>query len=214
MRFVRAVLSALKSGGGASVAEDEPSQELRDYCWKRRTNTLYRAQVSALYHLKRERFFQVSDQAISFATAISATAAATVLIKKVEGLEIWISALTAFLALIPVVYNPAELARRHGQAASDYRKLLADAERTGEHWTTEHCNDYSARLLELEVAEPATLAALVVSCENQLKISLGDRSSQVHLPWWVRMLKQWIDFDPTGLVARDEKRKARLNKKG
>ena len=207
------MVSALRSGPKPSAAVDEPSQELIDHCWKRRTDTLYRAQVSALYHLKRERFFQVSDQAISFATAISATAAATVLIKKVEGLEVWISSLTAFLALIPVVYNPAELARRHGQAAGDYRKLLADAERSGEHWTPEHCNDYSARLLELEVAEPATLAALVLFCENQLKIALGDRSSQVYLPWWVRMLKQWIDFDPSGIVARDERRKARLGKK-
>jgi len=183
----------------------EPSQELVEHCWKRRNKIVYQARVSALYHLKRERFFQSNDKLITFLTAVAATSAVGFVLKKVEWLDVGVGVVTAVLALVPAVYNPADLARRHGQAAAEFRRLLADAERAGEHWTVDLCDEFSARILDLEAVEPAALSALVIVCENHLKIAAGNSAARVRLNWCESLFKQWYDFDAARIADRHQR---------
>jgi hypothetical protein len=191
----------------APAAPSAPSDELVSYLWARRQKTLYRIRVSTLYHLKRERFFDTIDKITSILTALSATFAVGVLLKKVEDLELSVSALTAALSLVPLVFNPADKARKHGQAAAEFRRLLADCERAGERWEESLCDQFAARVVELEATEPAPLCALVADCENQLNIATGS-SKRIHLLWHERLLKQWVDFDAAAIHERSVKRNA------
>jgi hypothetical protein len=184
----------------AVQGQDQGQDEWASHLWKRRCATLYRIRLSVLYHLKRERFFDALDKACSMLTAVAATTAVGVLLRKNGELELWAAVLTAALSLVPLVVNPAAAARRHGQAASEFRRLLADCERSGEHWQEDQCNGFASRVIELEAAEPAPFAALVIDCENQLALAQGD--AQWPLSRAERWFKHWWDFDAQSIRAR------------
>jgi len=185
-----------------TVSSAEPSDELANYLWDRRCKAVYRVRLSVLYHLKRERFFDSVDKWCSVITAVAATASVGVLLKRVEEVDVWVAAFTAILSLVPVIFNPAEKARRHGQGAAEFRRLLAEFERTGEHWTQQQCDHFAGRVIELEATEPAPLSALVIDCQNQLAIASGEPDNRVELTWWEGMLKHWWDFDASKIEAR------------
>src|SRR4051812_12802777 len=104
------------------------SDALEQHLWDRRHAVVYKIRLSVLYHLKRERFFDLTDKLMSIVVAVSATASVGVLLKQVEQLELWVSAATAVFALVPVIFNPAEKARKHAHLASEFRRLLAACE--------------------------------------------------------------------------------------
>lgn len=180
---------------------DAPSpsaDELADHHWRRRCDVIYRARLSALYHLKRERFFDSLDKASAAVTAVAATAAVGAVLKATVpggGLELWVSAGVAMLSLIPLVFNPAQKARHHALLAMEFRRLLADCEHAGERWGEEQCNQMAARALEIEAAEPAPLAALVADCQIQLAIGSGTKPP-ARLRWHEKLLKNWVDLRP------------------
>lgn len=156
-----------------------------------------------LYHLKRERFFDTVDKWCSMLTAAAAAATAVgVVLKKSDSVDVTAAAVTAVLSLIPLVYNPADKARRHGQAAAEFRRLLADCERKGEHWEQGDCDSFAGRVVELEATEPAPLSALVIDCQNQLAIARGQPGNRVDLTWWESVWKHWWDFDASKIEAR------------
>lgn len=172
------------------------------HLWDRRCKTVYRIRLSVLYHLKRERFFDSIDKAASMATAVAATTAVGVLLKKIEAVDLAVAGLAAVLSLVPLVFNPAALARRHGHAAAEFRRLLADAERTGQRWTEADCDAFAGRVVELEATEPAPLSALVIDCQNQLNVANGRPQDRAPLTWLERLLKHWVDFDASKIEAR------------
>lgn len=180
------------------------SDELVAYLWRRRHDTIYHVQVSVLYHLKRERFFDILDKTCSVVTAAAATAAVGVILKKSDTLDVTAAAVTAALSLVPLVLNPADRARKHGQAAAEFRRLQAECERTGERWSEVQCDQFAGRVVELEATEPAPLCALVIDCQNQLNVASGKASHNVRLTWYERWLKQWWDFDAGRIRARHE----------
>jgi hypothetical protein len=185
-----------------STMDPSSGDALEKHCWHRRTQTIYHVRVSILYHLKRERFFDSIDKFTSATTALAATAAVGVILKKVETLDIAVSALTAALSLVPLVFNPADKSRTHREAAGEFRRLLAECEHLGEYWGEDHCNRLAGRVVELEAAEPAPLSALVADCQNQLNIANGRSQDQVPLRWYERWFKNWMDFDAAKLAAR------------
>lgn len=176
-----------------------------NHLWNRRWSTLYRIRVSVLYHLKRERFCSWLDKLVSMATAAVATSAVAALLQTSwKGWGEALSAATAVLSLAPLVFNPAEMARKHGQHAAEFRRLLADCERAGERWTSEQCDTFAARVLELEASEAAPLGALVADCQNQLRHSGGQEAPLLKLSWLERTFKHWVDFDASQIAARSE----------
>jgi hypothetical protein len=93
------------------------------------TDATWRMQLSALYHLRRVRHFELIDKVCSMLTAVAATAAVTALLKQADTLNLIAAAATAALSLVPLVCSPAEKARVHGRLAVAYRHLRALAER-------------------------------------------------------------------------------------
>lgn len=186
------------------------SQIYQNHLWDRRSSTIYRVRVSVLYHLKRERFFDVCDKWTAMAVAVAATSAVGLLLKEAgHSPELWAAAITAILALVPLVVNPAHKARNHAGAAGEFRRLLAECTRTGERWSEAQCDQFAGKVVELEATEPAPLCALVIDCQNQLNIASGKPEERVPLRFYERWLKQWIDFDASKIVGRHEKQVAR-----
>lgn len=186
-------------------AEFDAANRLSDYCWDRRCKTIYRVRLSVLYHLKRERFFDGLDKACSIITAVAATASVGVILKSSASVDVTVAAIAAVLSLVPVVFNPADKARKHGQAAAEFRRLLAECERAGERWGEQACDQFAGRVVELEASEPAPLSALVLDCQNQLAIASGKPEDRVTLTWFERWFKHWLDFDASLIEARQRK---------
>lgn len=178
-----------------NAAGDDVDDALIAHLWDRRCAVVYKARLSTLYHLKRERFFDMLDKTASSATAIAATAAVGTLLKNHESLDVTVALITAGLSLVPLVFNPAMKARHHGQLAADFKRLLADCERAGEHLTDKQCDDFTSRLMDIAAAEPAPMAALVADCQNQLSLATGE-GPVARIGFLGGLLKHWVDFRP------------------
>lgn len=161
----------------------------------RRHEIIYKIRLSTLYHRKRERFFDMVDKVVSSLVLTTATAAVTSFFQDVTGAEKTLSAMTACLSLIPVVFNPAQKARHHNQLTQSYCRLLAKCEQAGERWTEPQCNQFSAELIEISAAEPTPLTALVADCQNELAISYNE-GPVAKLKWHHHLLKQLLDMRP------------------
>jgi hypothetical protein len=182
------------------------SEAYVEHLWKRRCSTTYRIRLSVLYHLKRERFFDRFDKSMSVLTAVAATAAVGVLLQPTSTTgprwDLYTAALTAIASVLQLVIGPSLLARRHGQAASDFRRLLAACEAAGERWSEAVCDKFASQVIELEASEPAPLSALMADCQNQLSIASGDTGSQLRLTWYERLFMHFLDFDAAAIAAR------------
>ena len=188
----RAVNPAHQTDGTSTTALDmnvnDAGNEQRAHNWKRRCELVYRARLSALYHLKRERFFDglhrfVFACVFGFALAVMITP--------------WCF-LGAQLFLIVQLLWVEPGSRRYRQLAEKFRWFLAVCERAGQHWEAKHCDEFAARLLELEASEPAPLAALVADCQNQLAVASGEglvADMRLHH----HILKHLVDLRPRQL---------------
>ena len=181
---------------------DDDDDARAQWLWNRRSDMLYHVRLSAIYHLRRENYFDMADRWSSMLTALAATAAVGALLKGAQGIDLAVSIVTAFLSLLPLVFNPAEKARRHGQLAAEYRRLRADAERAGHYWTEEQCDHFASRALDIEVAEAPPLGALVIKCQNELAIALGRPSDTYPLRFYESWFAQLWNFDAGAICAR------------
>lgn len=184
------------------MTEVDPS--VSDHCWDRRTRLTYKVRLSVIYHLARERFFDQVDKFISIVTALFATSAAASLLASHDDAARAAAFFTAALSLVPLVFNPAAASKRHGELAASFRKLRAEFERAGEHWSPATCDEMAAKLIEVEVTEPATLHALVAHCQNQLNLS--EEGPLVHLTWLQHRLMHFVSFDAASLSEQAPRR--------
>lgn len=173
---------------------------VEDHCWGRRHALVYQVRLTILYHLARERFLDQMDKLITIVTAVSATYAVGSLIGTEGAFAKTAAAVTAVLSLVPLVINPAAAAKRHGEIAGEFRKLRAEFERAGEHWSAEVCDQMAARVVELEIKEPAGLCALIAHCQNQLNV--GSDGQIVHLTWLQKQLMHLVSFDAAKLAGQ------------
>jgi hypothetical protein len=172
------------------------------HCWDRRSRLMYKLRVSVLYHLSRQKHFEDLDHGVSIITAVAATTAFAALYRALPSAEGWTAGLTAAMAIYALVKNPAASARMHAQAASDFRRLLADCERAGEHWATGMCDEFTAKAVELEASEPEVLTAVMADVQNRLNLASGDPNDLVTLRPWQRWLMHWKNFDAAKLAAQ------------
>jgi hypothetical protein len=205
-----------EAGGAKHRPMNSDTEANADHCWARRYQTLHRIQLAVRYHGKRERFFDGSDRFLTAFTALAATSAISVLAQRAfqqaatagsaspTWLELTLGAMTALFAMVAMVYAPGIKARMHGQLGSDFRKLWADCIAAGEDWKAEQCDSFAARVLQIEVGEPPTLAALVTQCENEIAVAEGQPDRIRVLGRWRSFWKHWWNFDTTALPLLDK----------
>lgn len=176
------------AGGGETAAADEA---LNEYRWQRRHNIKYDTELSAIYHRRRERFFETIDKTAKALALVGASAAFT----KVFGPETLAiaAAIIAVPTTIALVWGVSERAIRHALLARDYRNLLADIEEMGEiEFTDADLDKWRARFLRLESGEPRQLSAVVILSQNE--IASRSRCEQTPLTLVQRLFAHVLDF--------------------
>lgn len=184
------------------------------YRWNRRSRAVYRAQLSVLYHHKRERFFDSIDRFITVVTLVSASAAAAAIYKEANNgcLELILALIAAIASCIQVAYSPGTKASLHRQLAADMKRLAAKFEEAGEDWSHATCDRFTAELLNLEAGESATLGALATQCANEIALAEGRFEEIRELGPLQSFFMHWYAFDVTGLKPIDAGHVASLRK--
>jgi hypothetical protein len=156
------------------------------YLWGRRHEVLYRAELSVLYHRKRERFFAFWDRLVTAIAIIGGSAA----FASVGGPDVvkWAAAIIAVTSTVSLVFGFGARARTHSGLAQRFLELEARIVGRGERDFTEaDINEWESVARTLETEEPPTLSSLVRACQNELARAKGEYDKIVPLGWWRRL---------------------------
>ena len=130
------------------------------------------ADLSLIYHRKRERFFELLDKG-SKITSLALGSAALAKVASQGTIEAF-TALMTFLSASSLVFSFAERARRHNDLCRPYSELLTEIEGSDENKVEpEKVYGWSGQLRSIEMKEPPTLSLLVVACQNELARAEG-----------------------------------------
>ncbi len=144
-----------------------------DYLWNRRHAALYRIELSALYHQKRERFFDFCDRGAKVVSIVGGSAALYKL--GTDEVVAIAAALITVVSALSLVLGFGEKARRHSELARNFKQMQAEMLRVGERdYTEDNLRDWEARTALLEASEPASLGVLVRICQNELASARPD----------------------------------------
>lgn len=156
------------------------------YCWEQRHAVLYRVELSALYHQKRERFFEACDKLAKAMAVIGGSAA----LARVGGDAFlpWIAAGITVTSTCSLVFGLSDRARRHADLSRSFRQLEADIVAKGERDFSEaDVAAWAGRERLLETSEPPALGNLVRICQNELAVA-HDQAPQVRPVGFLRHL--------------------------
>jgi len=175
------------------AANKAVSENELDHAWTKREAALYRAELSALYHQKRERFFELFDK-IGKAVSLFGGSAALwkiadpILVAKIA------AAITASSAL-SLVFSFSERSKRHAELARSFRELASDIVGNGDFDIPDaKASGWMGKVCALEAKEPPALSGPVVLCQNELAIA---RKAEVYPQSFIaRCLAHFIDMPP------------------
>ncbi|WP_069706139.1 hypothetical protein [Burkholderia seminalis] len=172
---------------------DEKDEGPSDGAWGRRHAVLYGAEMSALYHQKRERFFELWDKLTKAFSLLGGSAA---LFKASDAGTVAVIAviITAGSAL-SLVFGFSERARRHAELSREFKSLIADVHDVGQFSFTEKDIDrWSAAKCRIDVKEPPALGVLVQICQNEISIAQGQPDKVVQIGFFKRCLANFVDL--------------------
>lgn len=166
-----------------------------DFLWNERLYVQYRAELSTLYHRKRERFFALCDRCSKAASLIAGTAAFSSLLPSADA-KAWAGVVVAAATMPGLVMAWNDRARLHGELAQKFLAVEAEIVSKGKRDFTEaDLNTWLAKLLAIEAGEPPTLGGLVAVCHNQLATSNGNPESVVRISRIKRFFVHIFDMD-------------------
>lgn len=167
-------------------------QTYHDWQWAQRFKALYTAQVSYLYHRRRQRFFDLADKWTKAATVLAGASMLSVLVK--DHLPV-LGAGISGLGLLSLVFAYSDRKQAHRELAEAFADLVGQIERTGEHdFTSEDVKSWNARQQALNAKEPPTLHTLTTICQNEVSVALGKGEAVVKVNWFKRQLSGFFSF--------------------
>lgn len=161
-----------------------------DYLWNKRHDVTYRVELSALYHQKRERFFDLCEK-LSKVTALVGGSAALYKVASHDAVSV-IAGVITIASAFSLVVGFSEKARRHAELVRSFKQIQADILRKGDRDVDEaDVSEWAARVASLEASEPPALGALVRICQNEIA---GAQGGEVRaIGWWRRPLAHLVD---------------------
>lgn len=188
------------------MEEEQTVGESRaDWLWRQQDDLVHRVSVSASYHGRRERFFNITERIFQAFTALTATVAWADIAGREGGTVRWFALAAAVASIIPLVFNLSGNAQRHGQLKTGFKTVLASLYAAGTELTEDQLVAFKAKVTELESGEPATLPAVVILCQNE--IATRERKTVYPLTFWERCWMHVYPFDGSVIIDR-AKRKA------
>lgn len=161
-----------------------------DNAWERRHQVMYKCQVSALYHRKRERFYGLLNRLSAAVALIAGSAAMSDFLTTLEAKSI-AGGLVAMVTIPGIVFSWAEQAKDHAVLAS--RFIAPEAEVEGLAVTDEQTlNERMQRAIALEAEEPPQLATLTRICQNEVASASGHETYVSPIGWFSRLTANWL----------------------
>ncbi|MFI0459917.1 MAG: hypothetical protein ACH254_20210 [Candidatus Thiodiazotropha endolucinida] len=144
----------------------------REYLWEKRHEVLYRVELSALYHRKRERYFDTLDRVIKAIAIIGGSAALSDVggdsVVKIAAITITVT------STLSLVFDLSGRARRHADLAHEYSLIEKEIMEKGERdYSEEDTKQWAARTRNIESDEPPVNDKLIQLCQNQLARARG-----------------------------------------
>lgn len=164
-----------------------------DYLWSRLHALLYQVRLSALYHQKRERFFELLDKIVKAVAIIGGS----VTLAKVADPQVvtYFAAAITIVSTLSLVFGFSDRSKKHADFAKSFRQLEAEMLSFGERDLDEaRLAAWAVKLRTLESTEPPALGALVVACQNELAIAAEQKDKVVQLPTFRRLTKDFLDW--------------------
>ena len=161
-----------------------------DSAWERRHNVMYKCQVSALYHRKRERFYGSLDKLSSVLALVAGSAAMsdfliTAAAKSIAG------GMVAIVTMPGIVFSWAERAKDHAVLASRFVALEAEVEGLGV--ADERVFDaLMQKAVSIESEEPPQLVTLTKICQNEVARASGHTACVSKIGWFGRWTANWL----------------------
>lgn len=169
------------------------NDEVFKHHWDARHELLFTAQVSYIYHRRRQRFFDLLDKGTKAATVLAGASLLGAAIKDYLPLA---AALISGLGLLSLVFGYGDRKQAHKELAESFSTLISAIRKAGEAtFTEEQLNTWRSDLQQLNAKEPPALHALVTICQNEVAHAMGHKSSVVKLPWLQRNLADWFSFN-------------------
>jgi predicted alpha/beta hydrolase family esterase len=167
-----------------------PSDEHWQTLWTRRCDALYKANITARYHRRRQRFFDLLDKATKAATVLLG---ASLLGESVKAHLPLVASAISGLGLLALVFGYGDRKQAHKELAEAALQLIARIEEVPtanltDALTTQWLADHS----RLNSREPPALKTLVILCEREQATANG-HPQHVPLPsWHKRVLADWV----------------------
>ena len=169
------------------------TDEDSDYLWEKRHQIVFRAELSALYHQKRERFFELCDK-LGKAFAVIGSSAAIWKISDTRIVEI-IAAAIAISSTLSLVFGFSDKSKRHADLSRKYKSILAEIAGAGERdFDEDHIKQWERQVRLVEVDEPPTLATLARLCQYELALSAGKEKTVRQVTWHEKLLMHFFDM--------------------
>lgn len=168
----------------------KPSDAHWQALWERRCDALYKANITARYHRRRQRFFDLLDKATKAATVLLGASLLGESVK--QHLPLAASAISG-LGLLALVFGYGDRKQTHKELAEAALQLVARIEEVPtalltDALTTQWLADHS----RLNSREPPALKTLVILCEREQAAANG-HPNHVPLPAWPkRLLANWL----------------------
>lgn len=141
-----------------------------EYSWAERHKVLYRVELSIRYHLKREGFFDLCDK---FAKVVSVVGGSAVVARVLPPNALMaVAVLITVCSAVSLVFGLSDKAKRHFDLAKSFRRLESEIHGKGTKTFSDiDVAGWNSKIRELETNESATLATLVILCQNELAIA-------------------------------------------
>jgi len=153
---------------------------------------IYRAQMSRLYHRKRERFFALLDRYSKAFSLIAGTAVFSSLLTTLEA-KSFAGLAVAICTLPSLVFAWSDKSRLHSELAAEYVNIEADIASKGIlEWGS--IDIFKSRLIAIAAKEPPELSALIRQCQNELAIAAEQTDKVFSLTLLERMFIHLFDM--------------------
>jgi hypothetical protein len=183
----------------------KPSYE--QYCLDLRHEVLYRAELAALYHRKRERFLALSDRVGKALSLIAGTAAFSSLLPDAAQ-KAYAGLVVAVMTLPGLIFAWADKARLHSELAQKYIAIISEIEAKGlSSFDETDCATWLSKVRALEANEPPSLSILVSICQNQIALAAGQPEKYCHVGFIRSLFAHFVDIAPHSKPQKPKKEK-------
>jgi hypothetical protein len=187
------------------------SEARKKWLWDQQDDLEHRICLSAAYHGRKERFFNIWERLFQAAAALTATAAFADLSGRDTPIAKWFALAAAVASIIPLVFNLAGNAQRHGQLKAGFKSIQGMLYASGSELPEDQINTMKAKVAELESGEPAAMPGVVLTCQNE--IATRERKMVYPLNFWERCIMHFYPMDTGRIIQRAMDKKAKADRK-